>query len=161
MDVSGFVNKVQHSVFVGAPSVGCRATCLVINQSIRHCIVPDSLVTRPRAISIVLHWEGYNVRIVSAHLAACHSRASYMQSIDDMNDIINNATDSTRKLLKNSRIASPELVRTPVYNIVGVDAQVSVGVPRTREEARYIGQAVEDVALRTWKAKRFITFMRS
>ena len=143
------MNSAVHRVFVATPAEGCRACGVVIHRRLAHCIVQESLVSKPRAISVCIHWEGWNFRLIASHLASGHSRESYKHSIENIQEIIE-AKDTSNTFLK-SKLADISYLRRPIYDILGVDAQTSIGPPRTREERNFIGNAVEDRGARSWK----------
>ena len=51
------------------------------------------------------------------------------------------------------------MLKGPVYHIVGVDAQASLGPAATPEENLIIGKAVTKDYRRNWKDERFADFM--
>ena len=137
--VDGFMNKNTHRVILTAPVVGCRACGIVINHRICHCIILNSEIFRPRASSVCIHWEGWNLKVIGSHLAPNHSREDYTNSINDIQDIIDSNT--TRTNFQKTKTFDLALLDGPIYNIGGIDAQVSVGPPIYREETPFIGSA--------------------
>jgi hypothetical protein len=144
-DIDVFVKKTEHRVYVATPVEGCSAPCLVINRRIMHGIIVGSEEFTPRAISVLFHWEGWNFRISTAHLAACHSRDAYMSSLQSLQDLIESTKHA--ELLRKSRLYDRDLLAQPIYNIIGIDAQVSVGTAQTNSEKLVIGQRVAKMVI--------------
>ena len=157
-DVEVFMNKSAHKVILTSPVEGSRACGIVIHQNIKHCIIPRSSIFKARAASICIHWEGWNIKIVSGHLTPDHSKDNYINSINDIKDIIDEK-DQTRELFKKTKHFDRARLSGPIYHILGIDAQVSVGPPDTREEGLYIGTSVMRGKQRTWKTYNFIQFI--
>ena len=64
-NISDFMKISAHLVIFVAPFVGCRANGLAINQKMRHCVIPESEVFKPRAIVVCIHWVFWNIKIVA------------------------------------------------------------------------------------------------
>ena len=79
-----FRSSAGHQVFFTAPSEGCRACCIVIHASIAHRVLGHTYVHRDRGVAVAIHWEGWNLLLVSSHLDPDHSRESYLQSLEDL-----------------------------------------------------------------------------
>ncbi len=155
-NVAGFMNEATHRVILAAPVEGSRACGIVINQRIKHCMIKDSEYFKPRATSVCIHWEGWNIKLISGHLSPDHNKDRYTQSIVDIQNIINY---DTRDKFINTPHFDKDQLRGPIYRIIGIDAQVSVGQAHTREESSLIGPAVMKDEVRHWKTHEFIHFI--
>lgn len=154
LDIERFVSSAGHRVFLAAPSEGSRSCCIVIHASIAYKVIPDSFRRRDRGVAVGLHWEGWNLVLISSHLHPGQSRVSYDSSLDDMQDLCD--IQYYRRLFTLSTVAGPELLNNPIYRVVGVDANTPVGKPISREEEYIIGEAT--MGERGWKGKAFLRF---
>ena len=151
--VQRFESIAGHRVFLTAPSVGCRACCIVIHVSLVHRIIDNTVVFRDRGVAVALHWEGWNLLLVSFHLHPGHSRVAYSDSLEELREMV---TGKLRDKFSNSNVASRELLNTPIRTVVGVDAQAIVGKPLTNYQSLFIGDAI--LGELSWKGADFINF---
>ena len=85
-DTRRFESSAGHQVFFTAPTEGSRACCIVIHVSIVHRIVSNSVTYRDRGVAVALHWEGWNLFLLSYHLSPFYSRVEYIAQLDDLRD---------------------------------------------------------------------------
>jgi hypothetical protein len=128
-----------HVVFVSPPCLGCRATAIVVHKDLTHTIIMESFRHRPRVCSVALHWEGYNILLVSAHLPQRqHSNMDYTTSIGDTMDILNKR--QARHYFGKYGKHSSEINLKPVYTILGVDAQHELGKVEDYDDPNIVGE---------------------
>ena len=149
-----FVSSAGHQVYYTPPAEGSRACCIVIHSTVSHKVIPNSYEHRERGVALALHWQGWNLLLVSAHLSPDHSRERYEESIIQMQELCNR--DRAKRHFQGSSMASSEILSTPVYTLVGVDAQTSVGKPTNRHQEHCIGPAT--MGERGWKGNEFVEF---
>ena len=135
-----FRSSAGHQVFLTAPLPGCRACCIVIRNSIAHKVLTSTVKFVSRGIALALHWEGWNLLVVSSHLDP-NGIEDYRSSIHQLHDLCD--TRGLRQKFATSNFSVPEVLSQPVYVVVGVDAQISVGPAGGRHLSCYIGEAVE------------------
>ena len=149
-----FKSSVGHRVFFTAPTEGCRACCIVIHASLAHRVLPGTIRLRDRGVAVCLHWEGWNLLLVSAHLYPHDSLEQYLHSLDQLEELC--LLDSLSDSFISSKFAGMEILSTPVYRIAGVDAQSPVGRPTSKAEERVVGTATQGD--RKKKGTHFIKF---
>ena len=79
--VDDFMNATIHAVILAPPAEGSRASGIVINRRIRHCMLHGSETYKSRATSVGIHWEGWNLQVISAHLCPYNNRQKIMQTV--------------------------------------------------------------------------------
>ena len=124
----------------------------MIHVSIAHRIIPNSYDHRDRGIAVALHWEGWNLHLISYHLPSGHSRGEYHQHLDLLTELCHGS--GLRDKFRNSRVAPKALLNLPVYTILGIDANAIVGPALTRLQADCIGEAT--LGSRSWKGAAFV-----
>ena len=152
--IERFESSVGHRVFFTAPSEGCRACCIVIHASIAHRVLGYTFVHKSRGVAVALHWEGWNLLVVCPHLYPKHGRTEYSDSLQQLEELAD-IKDLRNKFIS-SGFGAKDMLNTPVYTIVGVDAQAPVGPPQTRAQEFCIGPATSGI--RTWKGTQFVNF---
>ena len=149
-----FESSAGHLVFLAPPIEGSRACCIVIHASIAHKVIPGSFTHRARGVAVALHWEGFNLYLISYHMTPDYSRELYEQAFTDLHLLTLGQNIGER--FRSTTFASKDLLSQPFYRIIGVDAQVPIGPPLTHLQSNFIGKAT--AGARSWKGARFLEY---
>ena len=152
--VDSFGSSAGHQVYFTAPSAGCRACCIVIHSSLVRRICSKAFVAMSRGVAVGLHWEGWNLLLVSAHLAADRDKEAFYGSLFQLHELCN--TNTFRHQLDSLKRTQPVL-SAPIFTVIGVDAQASLDVPYPWER-----DLLEDASMGPcgWKGRKFMVFCR-
>ena len=100
-DQHSFVTTDEHVVFVAPPSSGSRATAIVVNEMVTHCITPSSFTFVDRGCRLLLHWEGHNVALCCMHLpSASSSLEDYSISLNVLEELTDPEVITTQFITK-------------------------------------------------------------
>ena len=134
-----FRSSAGHQVFFVPPTEGNRSCAIVIHVSIVHRVLGHTFVHRDRGVAVGLHWEGWNLLVISSHLHPGHSRDLYSESLIQLQELME--VGNLRSTFVSSRLFAREILDTPVYRIIGIDAQASVVRYLSRDHQAIIGDA--------------------
>ena len=107
-----------HQAFIAPAVPGMRALAIIVNSKFLHGVIKDSFLVRGRACSLRLSWAGWNLLLVCAHLCPKNSHASFLQSLADLQFLLNAAGDDHIVLSVDAQDGVGEVDDAP-DNIVG------------------------------------------
>ena len=147
-----FRSSAGHQVFFVPPTEGNRSCAIVIHVSIVHRVLGHTFVHRDRGVAVGLHWEGWNLLVISSHLHPGHSTDLYSESLIQLQELME--VGNLRSKFVSSRLFAREILDTPVYRIIGIDAQASVVKYLSRDHQAIIGDAANGSV--SWKCTEFV-----
>jgi ribonuclease HI len=127
-----------HAVFITPPSPGSRAAAIVVHKSIVHTVIPNSFRNGGRVGSLLLQWQGYNIRIVNCHLPhSGHNNADYYKHLEELDFFLERKRD--RDLFISDGLLSDDLNKKYVFTVLGIDAQAELGVLEDFDNTGIVG----------------------
>ena len=147
-----FRSSAGHQVFFVSPTEGNRSCAMVIHVSIVHRVLGHTFVHRDRGVAVGLHWEGWNLLVLSSHIHPGHSGDLYSESLIQLQELME--VGNLRSKFVSSRLFAREILDTPVYRIIGIDAQASVVRYLSRDHQAIIGDAANGSV--SWKGTEFV-----